>query len=196
MTRRLRSEKCDRCGLPPPLCLCAALQPFPCAIRVLVVIHHREAVRPSNTGHLLPLLLSDAQHRLRGEPPPFEAPFAPPPLDLGIGPAVVLYPADDALELTADAPLRTLVVPDGNWAQARRTVQREPGLPGLPRVRLPAGPPPLRRLRGHPEDDHLSTLEAVARALGILAGPPVQAHLEAAWQRFADAVERLREGGI
>lgn len=190
MTRRLRSEKCPRCHLPPVLCLCEALTPIAVPVRIIVVMHSKEAARPSNSGHLLPFLLEGASVVHRGEAegsgdlPPYEAP------------AAVLFPADAARALQPDDPLRTLFVPDGNWRQARRIAQREPALASARRVCLPAGGPPLARLRGHPEADHLATLEAVARALGALGHTAAQAHLEAIWLRFAAAIERLRLGGI
>lgn len=184
--RRLRSEKCGRCGLPPVLCLCEALVAVESPVRVVVVMHGKEAPRPSNSGRLVPLLLAGSSVCLRGLEP------------VGVfeRPAAVLFPDSAAPELSASEGLRTLFVPDGNWRQARRIARREPAFEGLPVRRLPDGPPPLARLRGHPDDGHLSTLEAVARALGLLAGAEVQAHLEAAWLRFAAAVERLRLGGV
>jgi DTW domain-containing protein YfiP len=117
-------------------------------------------------------------------------------LDLPVD-ALLLFPEGDVEVLD---PLRhrgrTLVVPDGSWPQARRAVRREPALAALKRVALPPGPPPRHRLREHPQADHLATFEAVARALVVLEGEPLEAPLNAAWDAFAAAVLRTRQGGI
>jgi DTW domain-containing protein YfiP len=51
-------------------------------------------------------------------------------------------------------------------------------------VRLPAGPPSRYVLRAHPDAGCLATLEAVARALGILEGAEVRRRLEELLDRF------------
>ncbi|HWC90627.1 MAG TPA: DTW domain-containing protein, partial [Pirellulales bacterium] len=73
----------------------------------------------------------------------------------------------------------TLIVPDGSWAQMRRFVRRDRTLAGLPHVKLPPGPPSTYRLRVQPDAQSLCTLEAVARAIGILESAPAQQQLEA-----------------
>lgn len=192
MTRGLRSVRCPRCALTLSLCVCGALLPVTVPLRIVVVMHTTEANRPSNTGRLLPALLSDAfivtrRGLLDAEPAPF--PECP-------GPVAVLFPDADARPIdTLDAPPRTLLVPDGNWRQARRITRREPALISTPRVCLPTGGPPLARLRDHPDAERLATVEAVARALGALGHGQAQAHLEAGWLLFAAAFERLRVGG-
>lgn len=160
-------------------------------------MHAKEAPRPSNSAHLLARLVPGTRFVVHGAPAEAEGSADPTAAasDL-VAPALVLFPDDDAPELTpADAPA-TLVVPDGNWRQCRRMVRRVPFMAGLPRRRLPPGPPPLARLRGHPEADHLATLEAVARAAGVLAGPAAAAPLDAAWLEFAARVTRWRAGGV
>jgi DTW domain-containing protein YfiP len=66
----------------------------------------------------------------------------------------------------------------------------------LPRVSLPPGPPPLHRLRDHPDATYLATFEAVTRALEVLEAPGTCAPLWAAWDAFAGAVLRARAGGV
>ncbi len=187
----MRSERCGRCALTPVLCVCARLVQLEVPVRIVVVMHTTEAARPSNTGRLLPALLSDAfivtRRGLDAAPAPF--PDCP-------GPVAVLFPDADARPLhLLDPPPRTLLVPDGNWRQARRITRREPALAAAPRVCLPSGGPPLARLRDHPDAERLATVEAVARALGALGHGEAQAHLEAGWRLFAAAFERMRYGG-
>ena len=73
----------------------------------------------------------------------------------------------------------TLIVPDGNWAQAKKAFKREKALHAFPRVKLPLGPPSKYWLRAAPRPEAVSTYEAIARAMGFLEGPEVQARMEA-----------------
>jgi len=190
VTQRRRAERCPRCELPPVLCLCPHLQALASPLGVITISHAKETGRSSNSARLLPLLLEGAVVLPRGGP---DAPCVMPPFD---GPAAVLFPSRDAAPLTPEMRLRTLLVPDGNWRQARRIALRTPEMARLPRLRLPIGAAPLARLRGHPDTARLATIEAVARALGVLGHSALQNHLETAWTRFAETIWRLREGGI
>ena len=103
----------------------------------------------------------------------------------------VLYPSDDAKVLTtelvrAESGPITLVVPDGNWRQAAKSVQREPILKNVPRVTLPDMGPTRYRLRHEPKAGGLGTFEAMARALRILEGEEVYLKLEALFQTMVD----------
>jgi DTW domain-containing protein YfiP len=81
----------------------------------------------------------------------------------------------------------TLVVPDGTWRQAAHARSRVPELAALPCVTLTgarAEGSRLRRASAHPE--RLSTLEAVALALGVLEGPAVEEALLRVYRVMAD----------
>ena len=70
-----------------------------------------------------------------------------------------------------------MLVPDGTWRQAARTRTRfAPDAGTIPCVSLPASSSG-RRLRTASAPQRLATLEAVARALGILEGPEIEAAL-------------------
>jgi DTW domain-containing protein YfiP len=62
----------------------------------------------------------------------------------------------------------------------------------LPVLRLPDAPMPVARLRESPEPGHVSTIEAIARALRLLEGDAAAAPLE---RLFDVAVERARATG-
>ncbi len=168
------------------LCLCSDLQPLALATRVVVVSSTREVPQPTNTGRLVPLTLVGGEVRVRSETPALSAQDFTDPARR----TLLLFPAPHSRVLSRDEACGrpvTLVVPDGTWRQARKMTAREPALAGLERVHLPDGPPSRYRLRFHPDARCLATFEAVARALGILEGREVQAHLEHA---FALLVER------
>jgi DTW domain-containing protein YfiP len=93
----------------------------------------------------------------------------------------LLYPAEDARPLSEfqrddEVPLM-LIVPDATWSQAARMRKRVPGLATVPCAHLPIDLVSEYRLRHDPRPAHLSTLQAIAVALGILEGPAIEAAL-------------------
>lgn len=187
------SPRCGRCALPPDLCLCAEVKALWLATRVLVFLHRREVHKPTNTARMVPIALSNSEVRVVGREYEREryANLTPPG-----GRALLLFPSADSVELTREnarelsfsSPL-TLVVPDGNWRQARKIALHEEALENVPRVHLPAGPPSGLALRTNPDPARISTFEAIARAVGILEGEAAQRALE---HVLALKVERTR----
>ena len=175
-------------------CLCGALPSIITQTRIVVVGHVFELDRPTNTTHLAHLMLPELDMIRRGGRPTASRR----PNELGAtsrvapadgGTTALLYPSEDAAILTAEwahqQPQLTLVLADGTWPQARRAVRREPCLAKLPRLRLPDGPPTQFWLRDQVRtDQHLCTLEAIARALGIIEGHRVEAQLIAGLETF------------
>ena len=141
-------------------------------------MHKRELRRSSNTGRLA---LGCLVNSLLIERPEGESEVKAELWPAGTQP-LLLFPADDALPLDAwqgqaQTPA-TLIVPDGTWAQASRMRQRVSGLSNIPCVRLPEGEPSRYRLRAVDRSSRVSTLEAIARALGILESAMVRETLE------------------
>jgi DTW domain-containing protein len=90
-----------------------------------------------------------------------------------------LYPHEDALELNEDFKSKFpgpyhLIIPDGNWHQARRVRKREELFKAVPAVKLPPGITTQYKLRKAPQPEWVSTFEAAAHALGILEGVKVR----------------------
>jgi DTW domain-containing protein YfiP len=171
------------------LCLCALLPSLATRTHVLLVIHRYEDRKPTNTGRLATLCLPSSAVVVRGhEAQPSERL----PVPAGTQP-VLLFPAEDAVPLAPFAECGrpvTLIVPDGTWRQASKARKRIPGLRDVPCATLPRGAPSRYQLRVDAHDTGLGTMEAIARALGILegeAGSDVQRQLE--WV-FRAMVER------
>jgi DTW domain-containing protein YfiP len=184
--------RCERCALHVSDCMCAEVAPLALATRVVVLAHRREVHKTTGTARLVPLALANAEVRVIGLPEDrvqFDALVA-----AGTR-ALVLYPSADAAPLArahAERGPVTLVVPDGNWRQARKIATKEPALAALEHVRLPAGRPPLCRLRAHDDPAALATFEALARALGVLEGEDVQVALERVLALKVERVLRSR----
>lgn len=175
------------------LCVCAQTPSLALRTRVVVVMHWCETGKPTATGPLALTCLANATLAEHGRPGTL--------LDLRelvADPerrAFLLFPSPDAVALTpqlvtADDRPVTLVVPDGSWRQAARMAARVPGLAGLPRVRLPDGPPSTWGIRREAHPHQVCTFEAIARALGVVESSRVQAELEAF---FALAAARARQ---
>jgi DTW domain-containing protein YfiP len=168
------------------LCVCALIPRLETRTRVVLFIHRFEHRKPTNTGLLAASCLVASEVHVRGGESDRAAPFVCPAGSR----ALVLFPYEGAIPLDqierTEEPV-TLVVPDGSWRQASKVYKRVPGLAGLPCVSLPPGPRSTYRLRTEAHAAGLSTIEAIARALGILEGPDVQSALEGV---FLAMVER------
>jgi DTW domain-containing protein YfiP len=178
--------RCRRCRLHGSLCLCPLLPRVETRTRLVLVIHRAEDRRSSNTGRLAAECLVNSEVIVRGDA---GRPSAPLVFPEGSRP-LLLFPHDDAAPLAPiagdDRPV-TLIVPDGNWRQASKVRQRVPGLHRVPCVCLPAGAPSIYRLRAEAHPHALATIEAIARALGVLEGEGARLALE---RVFRTMVER------
>ncbi len=195
MTRRGNGAlRCPGCRLHGSLCVCALIPRLETRTRLVLYIHRFEERKPTNTGLLAASCLTNSEVRFRGRPADDRSPFVCPEGS----DALVLFPYEGATpleRLERRARPVTLVVPDGNWRQASKMYKRVPGLAGLPCVSLPAGPRSSYRLRAEAHDKGLSTLEAIARAFGIVEDVSVQRALE---DVFLAMVERTlwARGGV
>lgn len=175
----------------------------------MILMHYRELSLTTNTARLAELALTDCTIRIRGrEGPPTDT------VDLRDDPAIrplLLYPTEDSVELSGEHRRRAesegrriaLIVPDGNWRQGFKTARRTPGLERVECVRVAPGGPSEYKLRTAPRPEFLSTYEAIARALGVLEGPEVEARLmiyfrikidRMLWARGLMPTEQVRGG--
>jgi DTW domain-containing protein YfiP len=173
MSRRTNGAyRCPTCRMHQSLCLCAHLPALDLATELVVVMHRAEVVKTTNTGVLATHCLTRSSVVIHGDPGVHVA--SP---DFTGRRAFVLFPADDAVplspELAHGAPI-SLVVPDGNWRQADKMTTRIPWMRDLPRVTLPDGTKTIYRLRSEPKTGGLATMEAIARAFGVLEGALVE----------------------
>lgn len=181
MRRLLSEHRCPRCEIRKPLCFCAFIPRIQLQTRLVILMHTAEEALTTNTGRLAAKALPNSEIRIRGRK---DERMSSVGLVRKGRYSLLLYPSSHAAELDADFVSRltgavTLIVPDGSWAQTRKIVRRETALVGMPHVKLPEGPPSDYRLRLQPSEKSLCTLEAIARALGILESREVQARMEA-----------------
>jgi DTW domain-containing protein YfiP len=179
------TNACPRCLLSQRVCLCAEIESVPTRTRVVIVRHHLERWRSSNSGRLAHLALPNSElvdHGGSGGPATLPA----------LDGAWLLFPEGEATTVPPDPPPRQLVVLDATWSQARRMFRKLSALRGLPILRLADAPMPIARMRESPAPGRVSTIEAIARALRLLEGDAVAEPLE---RLFDLAVRRMRQTG-
>jgi DTW domain-containing protein len=185
----LVAHRCPGCRLLATKCLCDLVPTIETRTRVLVVLHQLETHKPSNTGHLALRCLPNSGAVIRGrvdrstEVPDWAA----------HGDPVLLFPHEDArpLETWRDSPRPvTLIVPDGTWRQAARVRRRVPGLDAVPCAYVARDARSRYRLRHTQDPSRLSTMEAIAEALGVLEPANAGAARESLLAIFGVMVER------
>jgi DTW domain-containing protein YfiP len=169
--------RCSCCRLPEVLCVCALLPRLATRTHLVLIIHRNEERKPTNSGLLATRCLVHSEvlvRGLHGQPEPRWH-------DDATRQGLLLFPHPQALPIghfaASPRPL-TLIVPDGTWRQAAKVPRRVAGLGELPYVTLPPGVPTIYRLRAQPGAGRLSTMEAIACALGVLEGAAVREALE------------------
>jgi DTW domain-containing protein len=177
----------------PKLCLCGDLQPINIVTHVTIFAHDNELRKTTNTGRLLPLLLSSAEIvRYGGNikpswPLPVVAPGRKP---------LVLYPREGAPTIAEAAngqPVQLFVL-DGTWHQAAHLRQHVATF-GWTFVQLPIDPrPSVYAFRHSHLAQSLSTVEAAARALASIEerGAAVEAHILDGFRRMTDRLLWMR----
>lgn len=188
MSGRISEHRCPRCEIRKPLCFCQFIPRLELQTRVVFLMHTGERVLTTNTARLAAKALPNSEIRVRGNK---DQRLSLADLEQHGRTSLLLYPSSRAAELNADFVGRldgpvTLIVPDGSWGQMRRFVRRDKFLAGLPHVKLPLAAPSIYRLRVQPDEQSLCTLEAVARAIGVLESMPAQQQLEALLQTMVE----------
>ena len=149
---------------------------------VSLIVHVRELILPSNTSQFAKLMLPEnAEFLVRGR---LESDFDSSKVMERSGRPLFLYPYGDSLELNAEFKEKYpgpyhLIVPDGNWRQAKRVYKREKAFQQALSVKLPPGIIGEYELRKAQHPEWVSTYEAMAHALGILEGEKVRDDLMA-----------------
>lgn len=157
-------------------CICHVIPKIELQTKLVLVVHHRELKRTTNTGRLATHALVNSEIYIRGE--------GRTPLNLSSilsedYDSYVLYPTEDAVDvenLQSTKPVQ-LIVSDGNWRQAGKLHRRHPELSHLPRVRINEKNLATNHLRREHFDSGFSTIEAIAIAMGSLEGPAIKESL-------------------
>jgi DTW domain-containing protein len=183
---RTASERCPRCALPPRWCICAAHQDVVCPLEISVLLHHREAYRPSSTGKLINRLIPAArQHVWRRERQLVAADVQVPGRELWI-----LHPQGAPAPLDARPEGLQVVLLDGSW---RETVAMAQDMRGWGRfISLPMEGTSRYWLRAQSESGRFSTIEALMFLLQRLGLPEQHEQLRRQFELHVYAHLRAR----
>ena len=206
MSRRANAHaRCTRCRVHKSLCFCNQIKKHETRTRLLLLIHYREERKPTNTGMLAAECLANSAVVIRGRRAELgdehsgtnqrallNESSTDNQSELELDPerqALLLFPSEQAQPISDYCDFLkpiTLIVPDGNWRQASKMRSRVPTLKEVPVVTLPPCAPSNYELRHEPQTNGLATMEAIARAFGILDGALVQTELERVFRLFVE----------
>ncbi len=190
MSARKKSwARCKRCFMRLEICICDLIPTIYLPTKIILICSKREFIAPANTGRLALLSLPNSVGIVRGD---LEKPYDISEHVLN-GEQLLLYPSEDAEVLTPDLVKSillpaTLVVPDGNWRQTFKMRRRDQHLAQMRPVKILPGEQSQYKIRKESKPEGLATIEAIARALGIIEGEHVQIELE---KIFTIMVERI-----
>lgn len=186
--QRKTKDPCPQCWLHKTRCICEFIPRFDLKTKLSLVIHRKELEHSTNTGRLALLSLKNSEMHVRGEENTR--------LDLRtlLTPhyrTYLLYPTPEAVELTdeliaADSRPIQLIVPDGSWRQASKVHYRHHELKEVERIIIKPQTTSALVMRKESKEHAMSTLEAIALALGVLEGAEVQAGLMKLYQAKLD----------
>lgn len=165
-------------------CFCSEVEQIEVNTRLLLVVHSKELKRTTNTGRLAVHSLGNSQLLVRGE---MGNPLNLSPFLNGEYESLLLFPSKEAEELTPEVLKRfrrpiQLIVPDGNWRQASKLEIRQKEISHLPKVMIKEKNEAAFHLRKENSIYGMSTLEAIAKAMGILEGKDVEQRLQHLYQ--------------
>jgi hypothetical protein len=156
--------RCERCRFTPRWCVCAGFEAVECPLQVDVLMHRREALRPTSTGRLINRVMpASRRHLFRAESPPPRESVARPGRELW-----VLHPRGEPLPAGAVPEKLQVLLLDGSWREAARMTQATGAWGCL--VRLPAAGPSRNQLRAQETPGQYSTAESLIflfAALGL-----------------------------
>lgn len=168
--RGISVHRCQRCRLAAPTCICRWRVEASLDIDFIIIMHHDEIFKPTNTGRLIADVFPQNTYV-------YEWSRTSPSAELlsllqdDQRQCLLLFPSDP-LELDSVAKPHarprlktTLVILDGTWKQARKMFRASAWLNRLKVLPLADSKPSLYGVRHAPKLGQLSTAEAVADAL-------------------------------
>lgn len=192
-------NRCPECRINHYFCVCSELKPLNVESHVSLIVHVRELKLTSNTAQFVEKMLPQkAQIFIRGR---VNDTFQADPIVERSGRPLFLYPHEDALELNEEFVLKYpgpyhIIIPDGNWHQARRVKKREEKFQNIPAIKLPQGLIGEYKLRKAPQPEWVSTYEAVAYALGVLEGKSCEEEMMDFFRKWVKASMNARSGNF
>jgi DTW domain-containing protein YfiP len=175
----------------PERCYCDELPILALKNRFSFLVHYKETFRPSNTSLPAHRCLSNSDLILRGLGLEDNRELT---IQNGYIP-LYLFPEEGAIpvhEIEPGAGPYQIVVPDGNWRQARRARKRIWGVKEIPAISLGPKKNLIYTLRKSTIIEGMCTLEAVAKVVEHLEGVEAGNVLESLLRMIVNRVEMSR----
>lgn len=191
-------HRCPSCRINQQLCICHEIKPFLIETKISLIVHVRELKLTSNTAQFAKKMLPhNTKIFIRGK---VDEPFVAEDVltEKNVTP-LYLYPHDDALEINPEFKKKYpgpyhLIIPDGNWQQAKKVRQREASFQNLKTVKIPHLINGEYKLRKAQHSHWLSTYEAMSHALGYLESPDIHDRLMTFFKLWVEQTIRARSG--
>ncbi|GAA4894687.1 tRNA-uridine aminocarboxypropyltransferase [Ferrimonas pelagia] len=181
--------RCPRCQIAQDHCCCPWARPGQSPLRFVLLMHHKEPMKPTNTGRLIAEILPDTLAFCwdRTEPDPNLLTLLADPRYQ----PMVVFPATHAepsqvIETIADTPGKQplLILLDGTWKQARRMFQSD-YLAKLPVLSIDPEAASQYKLRSAAHPHQLATAEVAAQVLALGGDQRNAQALDAYFQVFS-----------
>lgn len=181
--------RCYKCRLHDNICMCQLTPRFDLTSRVTIIMHRKEYMLTSNSGILAKNILKNSKILFHGHEN--RSPIAQNEITPQEYENYILFPSPQATPLDKNFLKRlqkplNLIVPDGNWRQAKKIMRSVNSLHSLPKVTLPNLGKSEYKLRVSPFEDGVCTFEAIARSLKVTDGQKVYQSMLETFKIFVD----------
>lgn len=179
-----KGHRCDKCRMKETHCICTHLEAFDNNTPVTILMHYRENITTTNTARIAHYLLKNSSIHHRGL---IDSPLKGSEILKEDHTPLFLYPSEESIPLTEEyiqslGGKVQLIVPDGSWRQAKRVSRREPFLKDVQHVKLSDASSGIFYLRRKIKEEGVSTIEAIARALGVIESSEIQTKMESVFK--------------
>lgn len=182
-------KRCPNCQLRVDLCLCALSPTLTAQAKFCLIMHDREPLKPSNTGHLIADVLAETEAFIWSRTEPDEAMLAAVKAD-GFTPYLIFpgdYCAPERVCQQPDPAVGTrplFILLDATWQQARRMFRKSPWLDEVPVLELTPQRASRYRLRRAYKEQHLCTAEVAIELLELNGDRAASVGLDAYFEAF------------
>ncbi|MFK7828049.1 MAG: DTW domain-containing protein [Oligoflexales bacterium] len=179
---------CPDCNLFVDICICSQIMPIVNATKIAFVVNRKESFKITNTAKLANRILRNSELHIYGKE---HKPFDFDRLSKAREKSFLLFPFEGSKilckSMLSDCNAQ-LIVPDGNWKQARKIARKIIMNLDVEPVRLSKGMPSEYLIRFHPDPEKVATIEAVNRALSILEPKLPLEHLMGPFRLMRDGL--------
>ena len=186
---------CLKCTRITPFCICSEMPKIQTNLSLLIIRHHRETKRRSNTARIASICIPSIriiQYPFLQKPPTFDSKN-----DL------LIYPVSNETTIHNSKNQETyfektkglqgpkrLIFLDGTWSQTRKMYRKTPKLHQLSWMSLPASKNPPPKIRKSSFSNGMSTMECIGRAIGFFDQSEKESILYQGLEIWIDAVRR------